>query len=80
MGNIGPLLRAISSSKLHVREAEKRRLGMHSFLRRLPHTKYSRSSDTRLLVYERERAEAYRVDAIFLYKLLEGHPQRLERR
>ena len=46
----------------------------------LQHTKYSKSGDTRLLVYEREGVMAYRVDTIFSYKLLEDHPQRLERR
>lgn len=50
---------------------------MHGFVRRLQHTKYSKSGDTRLLVYEREGVMAYRVGTIFSYKLLKDHCQRL---
>lgn len=46
---------------------------MHGFVRRLQHTKYSRSGDTRLLVYEREGVMAYRVD-----KLLEDQWRKIK--
>lgn len=50
---------------------------MHGFVRRLQHTKYSRSGDTRLLVYEREGVMAYRVDTISSYNLLEDQRRKI---